>query len=200
MPSIRTTNPDYSADAKAIAEAIELSAETVGDKLHDNRTRLGALCAQLVAECVDEIRRSRSLWSQPFTRRNFPIEWPTTEQIKPFIGKTSNQVIEGSNVLHRKGKETIESRLEFFCVLAGCGVERLHFLTLPELTRQTDSIWWKGAIEQMVVARFPALLGNPAWEKELRAVSSGTKADMRKELKDYCVEKVKQFATEPTRL
>ena len=32
MPSIRTTNPKFTADSKAIAEAIELSAETVGGK------------------------------------------------------------------------------------------------------------------------------------------------------------------------
>ena len=51
MPSVRAKNPDFTADAEAIAEAIELSAETVGDKLTDNRVRLGALCARLVAEC-----------------------------------------------------------------------------------------------------------------------------------------------------
>jgi hypothetical protein len=42
--------------------------------------------------------------------------------------------------------------------------------------------------------RFPTLLQQPLWRKELRAVSSGTEADMRKESKDYCRDKVKQFA------
>jgi hypothetical protein len=199
MPSIRTTNPKFSADAKAIGEAIELSAETVGGNLQDNRKRIGALCAQLVGECVDEITRSRSLWCNPFTRYNRPVVWPTTEQIKPFFGKNAHQLISESNVPLGPGKETMETRLLFFCVLDGCGAERLHFLTLPDLTTQTASIWWKGAIEKMVEARFPSLVNLPAWEKELRAVSTGTKADMLKELKDYCIGKVKQFAPTPSR-
>jgi hypothetical protein len=58
------------------------------------------------------------------------------------------------------------------------------------LTREEARRWWKNAIEK----RFPMLLRLPMWRDELRAVSSGTDADMRKELKDYCREKVKQFA------
>jgi len=73
-------------------------------------------------------------------------------------------------------------------------MQRLDSLVLGELTRQTADEWWKGAIEKMVEARFPALLQEPLWLKELAAVSRGTKADMRKELKDYCRDKVKQFA------
>ena len=75
-----------------------------------------------------------------------------------------------------------------------CGVERLHFLLLKDLTREEAGRWWKNAIEKMIEERFPVLLGLPVWRDELRAVSSGTEADMRKELKDYCREKVKQFA------
>jgi hypothetical protein len=198
MPSIRTTNPKFSADSKAIGEAIELSAETVGAKLYDNRVRLGGLCAQLVGECVDEIMRSRCQWSSPFTRYKFPVQWPTQEQMQPFLGKKPNELISVEKAPHKIGHETMESRLLFFCLLAGCGAERLHFLTLPELTTETATIWWKGAIERMVEARFPSLLEHPAWKKELKAVSSGTKADMRKELKDYCIAKVKQFVPGPS--
>ena len=92
------------------------------------------------------------------------------------------------------GHQTMESRLRTFCILYGCGFDRVHFLALPDLTPGTASVWWKAAIEKMVEARFPSLLQHPAWENELKGVSTGTKADMRKELKDYCIGKVKQFA------
>ena len=77
---------------------------------------------------------------------------------------------------------------------ANCGQKRLDFLLLPELTKATAQQWWKKGVEKMVVSRFPELLKHLLWEKELKAVSRGTKADMLKELKDYCVGKVKQFA------
>lgn len=70
----------------------------------------------------------------------------------------------------------------------------MHFLLLPELTRQTAGQWWKSAIEKMIEERFPSLLQAGRWREQLRAVSSGTEADMRKELKDYCRDKVRQFA------
>lgn len=59
---------------------------------------------------------------------------------------------------------------------------------------KTARAWWKGAIEKMVEAKFPMLLQNPIWERELKAVSRKTKADMLKELEDYSENKVKQFA------
>ena len=62
-----------------------------------------------------------------------------------------------------------------------------------ELTREDDEAarkWWKEAIEQMVENRFPALLESPTWVKLLKKVSSGTEADMFKELKDYSSGKV----------
>ena len=196
MPSVRAKNPKFTADAKAIADAIDLSAATVGDRLKDNRRRLGALCARLVGECVHEIARARTLWADEFIPYGRSVVWPTTEDIEPFLGTSRDGLIAGIKASHQNDEdsETMESHLRFFCLLADCGVERLHFLTLPELTAETASKWWKGAIEKMVEARFPILFGQPSWENELKAVSRGTKADMRKELKDYCVGKVKQFA------
>jgi hypothetical protein len=83
--------------------------------------------------------------------------------------------------------------LRFFCMVSGCGSERLHFLLLPKLTSQTTRKWWKGAIENMLEAKYSALLQSPVWFRELKKASTGTKADMLKELKDYSANKVKQF-------
>ncbi len=192
----RAKNPKFTADAKAIADAIELSAATVGDRLKDNRRRLGALCARLVGESVHEITRSRTLWTNLFVPYGRPVVWPTPEEIEPFLGKGIDDLIAGIKASRRNGenRDTMGRYLRFFSLLADCGVKRLHFLTLPELRVETAPKWWKGAIEEMVEAKFPILVKQRSWEKELKAVSRGTTADMRKELKDYCVGKVKQFA------
>jgi len=183
----------FLGNSVAIAEAVELSADTIGGKLSDNRTRLGALCAGLVGECVQEIKRARRLWAHYFTPYDDPILWPTRKQIERFREKSFDELIAGIEPFAPGEERSVEGYVRFFCMESDCGVERLDSLLLPELTRETAVRWWKGAIEKMVEARFPALLQQPLWRKELTAVSSGTDADMRKELKDYCRDKVKQF-------
>jgi hypothetical protein len=199
MPSIRSKNPKFSANAKEIAKAVELSAETVGAGLHDNRTPLGALTAKLVGECVDEITRTRKHWSDLFAQRGAPVMWPTQEQIKPFLafrGKGEDAVLAGIEKVKniKNAEDNMKSHLRFFCILSGCGVDRIHFLALEELTQKESPHWWKKAIEKMVEVKFPKLLEQPVWKTELKKVSSGTQSDMLHELKKFCVGKVKQFA------
>lgn len=188
------TDP-FLGNAPAISEAIELSTDTVGAKISDNRGRLGGLCAHLVGECVHEIKRARALWAHFFRPYGREVIWPTKAQIEPFRGKTFDELIASiQQAPPAEPNEQMKNHVRSFCLLAECGVERLHFLLLKDLTREEARRWWKNAIEKMIEERFPALLGQPSWLAELRAVSSGTNADMRKELKDYCREKVKQFA------
>lgn len=193
MPSLRARNVKFTADAAAIADQIELSAETVGDRLTDNRKRIGALCAGLVAECVDEILRARHLWAGMFARRNHEVVWPSPQQIAPYLNLSLDELLAEKEGKARDAQSGI-ANLTFFSLCRGGGVQRLPFLCLPELTPASARQWWKQAIEGMVEARFPSLLEQPAWEKELKAVSSGTRADMLKELKDYSRDKVRQFA------
>lgn len=198
MPSVRGRNSKFTADAKAIADAIELSAETVGAGLEDNRKRIGALCAELVGTCVHDIVQARRLWMNFYVPYKHPVLWPTSLEIAPFLGKSQDELIalfvDERNPASKTEPENVAFHLRFFCLCSGGGVDRLHHLTLPDLSRQTASRWWKGAVERMVEAKFPSLLHQPAWVLELKRVSRGTESDMRKELKDYCVGKVRQFA------
>ena len=187
---------EFLGEAPDIARAIELSAETVSNKLKGNRTQLGALCARLVGECVHEIRRSRQLWAQFFTPYKRAVTWPTVAEIQPFLVKSNDELVAMIPPPSRdeRPKNDPARYVRFFSMLSDCGVGRLHFLLLPELTVTTARTWWKDAIEEMVEAKFPSLLKNPVWVRELKRVSTGTRADMLKELKDYSENKVKQFA------
>jgi hypothetical protein len=147
-----------------------------------------------VGEFVHEIKRARWLWSVYFTPYGKSVIWPTKRQIQPFADQTHDQLIAGIMREPNSKTRSIESYIRMFCLQGDCGVERLNFLLLPELTREQANVWWKNAIERMVEAKFDALLQDPEWARELRAASSGTKADMLKELKDYSRDKVKRFA------
>jgi hypothetical protein len=142
----------FVSESAEIAEAIELSANTIGAKISDNRVRLGGLCARLVGECVHEIRRARELWSAFFTPYKKPVIWPVEREIQPFLGKTVDELISGIRPPSRDRTRTTADYLRSFCLLADCGWERLHFLLLAELTRESARFWWKNAIEKMVEA------------------------------------------------
>lgn len=59
MPSLRARDPQFTCDAEAITAAVQLAAKHHAPGLHDNRTRIGALCHRLVAEWVDLIEAVR---------------------------------------------------------------------------------------------------------------------------------------------
>jgi hypothetical protein len=55
MSSLRARDPDFTCDAKAIVSAIHLAEKHHANNIHDNRTRIGALCHLFVAEIVDRL-------------------------------------------------------------------------------------------------------------------------------------------------
>lgn len=59
MPSLRGRNPAFTCDAEAIIAAIHLAEKHHASNVHDNRSRIGALCHQFVAEIVDLVEACR---------------------------------------------------------------------------------------------------------------------------------------------
>lgn len=59
MPSLRAKSPKFSCDAEAIARAIHLAEKHPAPEVHDNRTRIGALCHYLTAKVVAEVESVR---------------------------------------------------------------------------------------------------------------------------------------------
>jgi hypothetical protein len=59
MPSLRARNPAFTCDAEAIIAAIHLAEKHHASNVHDNRSRIGALCHQFVARIVDLIEACR---------------------------------------------------------------------------------------------------------------------------------------------
>ena len=59
MPSLRARNPAFTCDAEAIATAIHLAEDHHASNIHDNRSRIGALCHQFMAWIVDLVEAVR---------------------------------------------------------------------------------------------------------------------------------------------
>jgi hypothetical protein len=59
IPSLRSRNPAFTCDAEAIIQAVHLGEKNHASNVHDNRTRLGALCHQFIAEYVDLLEAAR---------------------------------------------------------------------------------------------------------------------------------------------
>lgn len=60
MPSLRARSAEFSCDAGAIAKAIHLAEKHAAPDIHDNRSRIGALCHFLVAQMVEKVEGARS--------------------------------------------------------------------------------------------------------------------------------------------
>ena len=59
MPSLRARNAAFTCAADAIIEAIHLAERHHASNLHDNRSRIGALCHQFIAQIVDLVEACR---------------------------------------------------------------------------------------------------------------------------------------------
>ena len=60
MPSLRSRSSKFSCDADTIAKAIHLAEKHAAPDIHDNRSRIGALCHFLVAQLVGDVQAARN--------------------------------------------------------------------------------------------------------------------------------------------
>lgn len=96
MPSLRARNPAFTCDAEAIVAAIHLAERHHASNIHDNRSRIGALCHQFVAKIVDLLEAARlearqkghtdsEWWDLPELKGNAKAWWKA--EIKRWVDK-----------------------------------------------------------------------------------------------------------------
>ena len=59
MPSLRARSSKFTCDGEAIAKAIHLGEKHAAADIHDNRSRIGALCHFMVAQMVEAVESAR---------------------------------------------------------------------------------------------------------------------------------------------
>lgn len=171
MPSLRTSDPKYTADAAVIARAIHLGEKHPASGVHDQRDRFGSLCHLLIAEFLDSIHRARE---------DFQHNLSTAA----YIGVSVDEYIKFTHYPDLYEHVMACSRLPEWSA-----------------SKTSAASWWKLRVLPMVkeefqrLARDPSL--NPALWSELQRrgeTRENTLSDMRRTLEKSCKNKFDQFA------
>lgn len=205
MPSLRTSNLEFMADAAAIAEAIELSKDSHGDKLSRNRVRIGELTSRALAEYLEEIQIARRQWCRFFTKYKNPVIWPTKEDIAPFLGKSVDDLLgiyagmsdeeRAAVSASRRNDPPLVKHIRFFCLCAGCGSRRLHLLLLPpRRDASAEKEWLNKGLFPLIEEKFETFKTHPAWREVLKdSAKRNTDRAWIAKIKDKFRELIHQF-------
>jgi hypothetical protein len=171
MPSLRAKSPKFSCDAKAIANAIHLADKHPAPDIHDNRSRIGALCHYLVAQTVEKVE-----WA-----RGEKAHYERSAKFNDSDSSDSEDIIP-SYVHPDNRKHYLES------------------WKLPELRGHADE-WWEGRVREMIKREFDRMRKNPTdnpalWQELERITNDGTDSAKWHALEKYCFNKMKQIAGE----
>jgi hypothetical protein len=167
MPSLRARNPKFSCDSETIVEVIHLAEKHPARDIHDNRTRIGALCHYLVAEIVEKVqgaRREKDSWK--FYAENMPSSDGLPLYVHPDHRK---HYLESWKLpeLHGHADEWWEGRVR-------------------EMVRYEFDRMRKNP------TRNPAL-----WQELEKVTDHGTDSSKRAALDKYCFNKLEQIAGKP---
>jgi hypothetical protein len=188
MPSVRSRNPGFTADADAIAKGIHLGERHPVPDITDNRTRAGAHCHLLMAGLMERVRRARSHYEQE--KKDF-------EMLQRFDEKGEYRDFTFDKYLRN-----------------GLSPEFLYRGVYEEVTACADLpawdtnpfAWWKGRLLALVREEFRLLSRNPArnpglWQELGRGGESirSTLNDRRRYLEKVCHNKFIQIASSARR-
>ena len=167
MPSLRAHNPKFSCDSEAIVKAIHLADKHPARDIHDNRTRIGALCHYLVAQIADKVqgaRREKDSWEY------FAEDTPSSDGLPLYVHPD-----------HR------EHYLESWKLpeLQGHADEWWKGRVKKMVRREFDRM-------RKNPTHNPAL-----WKELEKVTDHGTDSAKRAALDKYCLNKLKQIAGKP---
>lgn len=177
MPSLRSKNPKYTADALAISKAIHLAEKHPAGMLTDDKERIGEFCGYLVAKKLDSIS-----WD----RQKYQWDLETLERLKVF-----------SETADDYRDVTIEDYIRQNLYPTNAD-KMLISASLPEFSDDPKS-WWVKRIKPAIREEFNRLKNTPSlhaalWTELCRLTDNGTDGAKWKALSDNCRNKVNQFA------
>lgn len=176
MPSIRTRNPKFTADAAMIADAIHLGEKHPAPDITDNRSRAGAFSHHLVARIFDDIH---------WYRKEYGFEVRSLKNLQKF-SESAGQY-EGVTIEQFVGRYMHPSRAEII----------LRCATLPDWPDGQDA-WWEQGMLPLVRKEFDLLADDPKrnpglWEELRKGGERYTSKDARRYLEKLCHNKFLQL-------
>ena len=177
MPSLRSKNPKYTADAEAIAKAIHLAEKHPAGMMTDDKERIGELCGVLVIGILDTIMS----W-----RRHYEWEKESLAGLQAF--HESAETYRGMTL-----EEFLRRQLypTTFDLVMACAA-------LPPFEADSKA-WWQLQVKPMVRKEFERLKKKPSrnaalWAELGKLTDHGTEGAKWKALSDNCRNKLNQIA------
>lgn len=177
MPSLRTRNPQYTADSEAIAKAIHLAEKHPAGRMTDDKERIGELCGLLVVGIIESI-----MWG----RRCYRQLQEDLHRLQSF--HEARETYRGMTVEDHLRNNLYPARYDHVIASAA----------LPEL-RENPSAWWTRRVKPMLREEFDRMKKKPAlnaalWAELGRSTNQGTEGARWKALSDNCRNKLNQLA------
>ena len=177
MPSLRSRNSKYTADADAIGKAIHLAGKHPAGTMTDDLDRFGEMCGYLVANILDSI---------VYWRRHYEREKESLKRLQAF-----------AETAETYGGMSVEESLRRTLYPTTCELV-MACAALPPFEEDPEA-WWKRRVKPMVREEFERLKKNPThhaglWAELGRRTDHGTEGAKWKALSDNCRNKVGQLA------
>lgn len=177
MPSLRTRNPNYTADAEAIAKAIRLGDKHPAGMFTDDRERFGELCGYVVSQILDAIMTER---------RRFEQEKASLQRLQEFW--ESAEKYRGITVEEFCRSKYYPTKFDSMMVSAA----------LPEF-RDHAPEWWQKQVRPTLRKYFDRLAKDTSinaalWSELCKRTDNGTDAAKWKAFSDNCRNKLSQLA------
>ena len=168
MPSLRARSAKFSCDAETISKAIHLAERHAAPDIHDNRSRIGALCHFLVAQKVEEVERARR--ARGHFERSAKYECEDSEDIIPsYVHPDWRKLyVESWNLPELRGHADAWWK------------GRIREMVRSEFDRMSKN-----------PAHNPGL-----WQELGKITDQGTEKAKWRALEKYCINKVRQIAGE----
>lgn len=177
MPSLRSKNPKYTADAEAIAKAIHLAEKHPAGMMTDDKERIGELCGVLVIHILDTIL----IW-----RRHYEWEKENLAGLQAF--HESAETYRGMTLEEDLRRSLYPTTFELVMACAA----------LPPFEADPKA-WWQQRVKPMVRKEFERLKKDPSrnaalWAELGKLTDHGTEGAKWKALSDNCRNKLNQIA------
>jgi hypothetical protein len=174
LPSLRTWQNSFTYDFQAIAQTLNLSKDCIAWMGDDAQHKLDTPITRLVAEVVEHIG-----WEREHIRHGRETH-ARTKALHARPDYMARLPESDAAYAHRVDAMTED---EYLVEVHYSRRERLHYDSLPPLTKSTADEWWNKAVAQEVEWRFEKIKDSRLYDRLAGAKDYRKRADLKRRAK-----------------